>query len=244
MLSKNQIKLINSLAQKKFRQQLGLFVVEGIKGINEFLNSDYELHSLYTTKLFFDASNEHCFEITETELKKISSLKKPNTALAVFKMSKAVKPELNALIIALDDVRDPGNLGTIIRLCDWYGVTQLLCSTSTVDCYNAKVVQATMGSLTRVNVTYLDLEAFLKTNENEVFGTFMAGENIYSADLPTSGIIVLGNEANGISISIEGLVDRKITIPQFGLQQTTESLNVASATAIVLSEFRRRSIET
>lgn len=243
-LIKNQIKLIKSLGQKKGRQQERLFVVEGIKGISEFLKSDYKLKNLFTTKPIFEAPNNLVTEISETELKKISSLKNPNTALAIFEIPESKITQQNGLIIALDDVRDPGNLGTIIRLCDWYGVKDLICSLNTVDCYNSKVVQATMGSLTRVNVQYLDLKTYLETSKNDVFGTFLNGENIYAAQLPKEGIIVLGNEANGISEIIENEVDRKITIPQFGTVKATESLNVANATAILLSEFRRRTIET
>ncbi|WP_439151415.1 TrmH family RNA methyltransferase [Winogradskyella sp.] len=243
MVTKHQIKLINSLAQKKYRQQHKLFVVEGIKGISEFINSSFKLHSLYTTKAIFDAPKERTFEITEKELRKISSLKNPNVALAIFNSPESSKPKQEGLIIALDDVRDPGNLGTIIRLCDWYGVSDLICSTTTVECYNPKVVQATMGSLTRVNVNYTDLEQFLKTSNTEVFGTFMEGENIYKQSLPEHGIVVLGNEANGISDVIESFINQKISIPRFGKIQSTESLNVANATAIVLSEFRRHTIE-
>lgn len=141
-------------------------------------------------------------------------------------------------------MRDPGNLGTIIRLCDWYGISDLICSETTVDCYNPKVVQATMGSLTRVNVVYLNLEHYLKTDTRTVYGTYMHGEAIYESDLNQESIIVLGNEANGISDPISTLVDCRITIPQFGNLRSTESLNVANASAIILSEFKRRTIET
>lgn len=244
MVTKQDIKLIKSLNQKKYRQQLGLFTVEGVKGIEEFLNSDFKLNRLYTTKQIFDAPNTKTLEISENELKKISSLKNPNTALAIFEIPKSKNTNSHGLIVALDDVRDPGNLGTIIRLCDWYGVKDLVCSHSTVDCYNAKVVQATMGSLTRVNITYINLAEFMLNYSGDVFGTYMNGENIYKADLPNEGIIVLGNEANGISEEMSSIIDRRITIPQFGKSKDTESLNVANATAIVLSEFRRRTIET
>lgn len=242
MLSKNQIKLIKSLGLKKNRQQLGLFIVEGIKGVNEFLNSDFKLEKLITTNLIFEAPVDQTIEISETELKKISALKSPNTALAIFKIPAPALPKNEGLIVALDAISDPGNLGTIIRLCDWYGVKDLVCSSNTVDCYNSKVVQATMGSLARINVTYLDLESYLESNKMDVFGTFMDGENIYKAQLPKEGIIILGNEANGISDSIKSKVSRQITIPQFGDNKTTESLNVANATAIILSEFSRRTI--
>ena len=242
MLSKHQTKLIKSLAQKKYRQQLGLFTVEGVKGITEFLNSSFQLHNLYTTQPIFNAPSEFVIEISGKELKTISSLKNPNTALAVFKIPEEKSPNTNGLVVALDAVRDPGNLGTIIRLCDWYGVTQLVCSTTTVDCYNSKVVQATMGSLTRVAISYLDLANYLETTSTTVFGTLLNGENIYSKVLPNTGIIVLGNEANGISDVIKSKINEAITIPQFGDNPSTESLNVANATAIVLSEFRRRTL--
>ncbi|WP_461597652.1 TrmH family RNA methyltransferase [Winogradskyella sp.] len=243
MVTKQEIKLIKSLNQKKHRQQLGLFTVEGIKGIREFLNSDFELETLYTTKPIFEAPHDQTVIISENELSKLSTLKNPNTALAVFKIPKPLKVDTDCLIVALDDVRDPGNLGTIIRLCDWYGVKDLVCSINTVDCYNSKVVQATMGSLTRVNVAYVDLLDFLSHQKTTVFGTYMVGENVYQTDLTKEGIVVLGNEANGISAEITSMIDRKITIPQFGNSKDTESLNVANATAIVLSEFRRRTIE-
>lgn len=242
MLSKNQIKLIRGLSQKKNRQQEGLFIVEGIKGISEFLKSDFKLKSLYTTMPIFEAPSELVVAISEAYLKKISSLKNPNTALAIFEIPKPRQVSDQGLVIALDDVRDPGNLGTIIRLCDWYGVKDLVCSLNTVDCFNSKVVQATMGSLTRVNVQYLDLNDYLESSNTKVFGTFLDGENVYTSELPSEGVIVLGNEANGISETIESHVHRKITIPQFGEIKQTESLNVANATAILLSEFRRRSI--
>ncbi|MUU77900.1 TrmH family RNA methyltransferase [Winogradskyella endarachnes] len=244
MLSKNQIKLIKSLSLKKNRQQNGLFLVEGIKGISEFLKSDFVLKTLYTTKPIFKADAQLICEISEAELKKITSLKNPNTALAIFEIPEQIKNQTDGLIVVLDDVRDPGNLGTIIRLCDWYGVKNLVCSKNTVDCYNSKVVQATMGSLTRVNIEYLDLEMYLESSKLDVFGTLLEGENIYTANLPKEGIIVLGNEANGISESIKAKINRKISIPQFGVIKDTESLNVANATAIVLSEFKRRTIET
>ncbi|WP_299129301.1 RNA methyltransferase [uncultured Winogradskyella sp.] len=243
MLSNNQIKLIKSLSQKKYRQELGLFTVEGIKGVNEFLNSNYKLHKLYTTGLSFGVAAALEFEVTDKELKKISTLKNPNTVLAIFEMPKQTNFSADGLVVALDDVRDPGNLGTIIRLCDWYGVTDLVCSKATVDCYNSKVVQATMGSLTRVNIIYLDLYSFVDDFKGTVYGTFMEGDSIYTAKLPKNGLLILGNEANGISSGLEKKITNRLTIPQFGNASKTESLNVANATAIVLSEFRRRIIE-
>jgi TrmH family RNA methyltransferase len=239
MLSKNQIKLIKSLTQKKFREQQSLFTVEGVKGITEFLNSNIKLNHIYTTNSIFEADKSSITLISEADLKKISQLKSPNTALGVFEIPKEESIDTSHLIVALDSVRDPGNLGTIIRLCDWYGIENLVCSTTTVDCYNTKVVQASMGSLTRVNVSYVDLEMFLSESKSEKFGTFLGGESIYKTSLPKAGVLVLGNEANGISKAIEALIDKKITIPRYGNLKVTESLNVATAASICLSEFRR-----
>ena len=244
MLSKSRITLITSLKQKKYRTQHRLFVVEGIKTIQEFLNSSYNLEYLYTTSLFEGVSEDVQTLVSESDLKKISFLKNTNSALAVFKIQDTILIDESKLIVALDNVRDPGNLGTIIRLCDWFGVTDLVCNLGTVDCYNPKVVQATMGSLTRVNITYTDLENYLSDKRDlPVFGTFMSGNNLYTTNsVAEKGILVLGNEANGISDGIEKLVTEKITIPKFGSIQKTESLNVAMATSIVLSEFKRKTI--
>ena len=238
MLSKSQIKLITRLKQKKYRLQDGFFVAEGIKVINELMESPLKLHHVFSVTSFnIDANIETI--VTDAELKKISFLTTPNNALALFKIPEVEKIDEKELVVALDAVRDPGNLGTIIRLCDWFGIKDLICSMETVDCYNPKVIQATMGSITRVNINYMDLESFLKTTRNEVYGTFMDGENVYETTLPNKGVLVFGNEANGISEAIGKLVTQKIAIPRFGALQATESLNVATATAIILSEFKR-----
>jgi TrmH family RNA methyltransferase len=238
MLSKSQIKLISSLKQKKYRQQHQLFVVEGVKTIKELLASSIGLHTLYTIESFnIDAKNEVL--ISDSELKRISFLTTPNKALAIFKIPQPNKIESNGLIVALDSLRDPGNLGTIIRLCDWFGIKDLVCSKETVDCFNPKVIQATMGSITRVNISYMDLVPFLKSQKYSVYGAFMDGENVYRNNLPERGVLVMGNEANGISKDIETVIHEKISIPRFGDLKATESLNVATATAILLSEFRR-----
>lgn len=241
MVSKNQIKLITSLQQKKYRKQEQLFFAEGVKVVQELLNSNFELQDLFTTKQdFLTVPKNKVHAISDTELKKISALTTPNTCLAVFKIPKAKDMVEKGLIVALDDVRDPGNLGTIIRLCDWFGIDTLFCSEESVDIYNPKVVQATMGSISRVNVVYGNLETFLTQTKLPVFGTFMDGKNMYQEELPKEGIIIMGNEANGISSSVEKLVSKRIAIPRFGNLQITESLNVATATAIILSEFKRR----
>lgn len=242
MLSKNQIKYINQLKQKKQRTVENVFVAEGLKVVNELLESSLELVHLYSTKPWKASVNEANFTlISEAELKKISSLQTPNQCLALFKMKEFKIPSSDGLKVVLDDVRDPGNLGTIIRLCDWFGISDLICSEETVDLYNSKVVQATMGSLTRVNVHYTDLKTYLESYPHTIFGTFMDGENIYNQTLPQDGLIVMGNEANGISKEIADLIQQKISIPRFGNLQLTESLNVATATAIFLSEFKRSS---
>lgn len=240
MVSKNQIKLINSLQQKKYRIEHQLFIAEGVKVIQELLQSKIVLEHLFATEESFSPFDIQAkTEISSQEMKKISVLSTPSSCLALFKIPTPKKPETSGLIVALDAIRDPGNLGTIVRLCDWFGVTQIVCSNETVDLYNPKVVQATMGSIARVKVNYLDLKTFLSESSASIFGTFMDGKNIYKEDLPEEGIIVFGNEANGISTEIEKIINNRIAIPQFGTIQETESLNVATATAIVLSEFRR-----
>ncbi|WP_434037666.1 RNA methyltransferase [Formosa sp. 4Alg 33] len=243
MLSKNQIKLINKLKLKKHRLESNVFVAEGIKTIKELLQSDLKLQHLYTTESFnLNLPLETL--ISETDLKRISFLTTPNQALAVFEIPETKQIDVSQLCVALDDVRDPGNLGTIIRLCDWFGIKDLICNIGTVDCYNPKVVQATMGSITRVNISYLDLDRFLKDTKVPVYGAFMEGENVYThRELLDAGILVMGNEANGVSKNIEALITEKIAIPRFGELKATESLNVATATSILLSEFKRRTIE-
>ncbi len=240
MLSKNQIKRITSLQQKKYRNEYQLFIAEGIKVIQELFQSEYIAEHFYTTNPDLSIPSAPIPEIIpESDLKKISCLKTPNDCLAVFRIPKTKPINLNGLVVCLDDVRDPGNFGTIIRLCDWFGVEQLVCSPETADVYNPKVIQATMGSISRVNLVYTDLSKFLENSILPIYGAFMEGENVYESTLPEKAILVLGNEANGISKSIESKISSKISIPRFGQLQKTESLNVATASAILLSEFRR-----
>ena len=243
MVSKNQIKFISGLQQKKQRLIHKMFVAEGVKVVQELLDADFELHQLYTTEDDFKSVNDSKkLIVSADDLKKISALTTASSCLAVFKIPEQRELYQSGLIVALDAIRDPGNLGTIIRLCDWFGIQQLICSNETVDVYNPKVVQATMGSISRVNVSYINLEDFISKTSLPVFGTFMNGENIYSTTLPQEGIIVMGNEANGISKEVENSIQHRLTIPRFGTLQKTESLNVATATAIILSEFRRVSL--
>ncbi len=239
MVGKSQIKFIKSLQQKKYRNHNGMFVVEGIKTVQELLDSNIEPYKIYSTSAeLFQYPGDQIEIISEVDLKKISGLKKPNKVLGIFEIPKPRKVDENDWILALDDIRDPGNLGTIIRLCDWFGIKHIVCSAQTVDCYNPKVLQATMGSITRVNIIFTDLVHYLEKSERPVYGTFMDGNTVYSSKLPLKGILVMGNEANGISSKIENLVNSKVSIPQFG-SKATESLNVATAAAIFLNEIRR-----
>jgi TrmH family RNA methyltransferase len=241
MVSKNQIKLINSLQQKKYRKLHNLFIAEGKKVIQELIDANFSLEHLFVTKANLFDSRFDSELISDSDLKKISALTTANDCLAVFKFKETTSKTSSGLELALDNIKDPGNMGTIIRLCDWFGISKIVCTEETVDMYNPKVVQATMGSLARVEVEYTNLISYLKTTDLDIFGTFMEGSNIYKQELPTKGIIVMGNEANGISAEIENLVTQKISIPRFGSLQQTESLNVATATAIILSEFKRNS---
>jgi TrmH family RNA methyltransferase len=240
-ISKNQLKIITSLSQKKYRQKHNLFIAEGLKVVSELLNSSLEIDALFAVDDFVtDVSSDKIVRISEKDLQKISNLKSSNKVLGLFKIPKEKELQKNGITIALDTVNDPGNLGTIIRLCDWFGVTQLVCSKDTVDCYNQKVVQASMGSLTRISIKYLDLETYLQETELTTFIADMNGENVYKTDLPKEAILIMGNEANGVSDDVKKLINNKICIPRFGETQETESLNVATATAILLSEFKRK----
>lgn len=237
MISKNQIKLIQSLSRKKKRDELRLFVAEGEKLVRDLLPS-FECESLFTTISDYSQS-EH---ISEQEMKKITHLSTPSTVLAVFKQkenSYDIDNVTQNLSIALDDIQDPGNLGTIIRLADWFGIRYVFCSQACADVYNSKTVKATMGALSRVNVIFVDLPAFLTKIPCSVYGTFMDGDNIYTEKLSQKGIIVMGNEGQGISKEVENRIDKRLTIPSFG-NNGSESLNVAMATGIICSEFRRR----
>ena len=238
MVTKNQIKLVVNLKQKKYRSQHGLFVVEGEKVVRELLAAKLKVHGLYVdspekSEIFPDAE-----VVGASQLKQMSSLKQPNGVLGVFRMPTAEMQTESDWVLVLDAVRDPGNLGTIVRLCDWFNIKQLVCSLDTVDCYNPKVLQATMGSIARVQILYTDLKTYLADTERPIFGSFMDGTSVYTEKLPKKGILVMGNEANGISEAVEGFITKRIAIPQFG-NLSTESLNVATATAILLSEIRR-----
>lgn len=237
MLSSSKVKLIQSLNKKKYRQKYNLFVVEGIKNIKEFVFSNFLISNIYTTEPI-SFMQEHQYQIISyEELKKISFLKTPHNALALVELPDTLPYSIQGIQIALDSIQDPGNLGTIIRLADWYGIEQIFCSETSVDVYNPKVVQATMGSLARVQVNYTDLKKLLTTSPIPVCTTDMDGENIYTSCLPQEAFLVMGNEGNGISEDIKSISNLKFTIPRFGKKQKTESLNVAISTGIILSEF-------
>jgi RNA methyltransferase, TrmH family len=245
MITKNQIKYINSLQQKKFRVENQSFIVEGAKSVLELLRSDFETELLFFTDEFFEQHQNllHAFHIqavivNQDDLEKAGSFTTNNAALAVVKTkeNEELLVEENEFALILDDIRDPGNLGTIIRVADWYGIHKIICSHSTVDFYNPKVISATMGSFTRSNLYYTDLEDFIKNQSVNIYGTLLNGNNIHQTKFATSGYIVIGNEANGISPAIEQLITHKITIPRFG---QAESLNAGIATAVVLDNLRR-----
>ncbi len=250
MLTKNQIKLIASLKQKKYRQEENIFVAEGEKLVVELIAAG--LTPVYICIVEMEGKHESLTKnpkttmVSAVEMARISGLTNPSSALAVFKIPEQnlnfSKLE-NQLVVALDGIQDPGNLGTIIRLCVWFGVSNLVCSVDTADCFNPKVVQASMGALAKVNVHYTNLTSLLEemqSNGVPIFGTYLEGKNIYSSQLPKNGVVVMGNEGNGISSVVEKFISNKITIPSFAKEAAgAESLNVATATAIVLSEFRR-----
>jgi TrmH family RNA methyltransferase len=245
MFTKNQAKLIKSLREKKNRIELGLFLVEGEKSVSELLNSDFEIDFLLTTTEFFDKYGEKIREksksyeiINQFELEKVGTFETNDSALAVVKQKANTSFEIkdNEIVIVLDEIKDPGNLGTIIRIADWYGIKNIVASKETVDFYNPKVITATKGSFSRVNIFYTDLKNFLSAQKLPIIGAFLNGEDIHKTEFPKSGIIVMGNESNGINKEMEKLITQKITIPSYG---KAESLNVAIATAIVLDNWKR-----
>lgn len=249
MLSKSQISLLNSLQQKKFRREHGLFIVEGYKSIVEFAQSGYQIQTIYHTadvasKLLNLSRKINSHEISLTELGKISALKTPADALATVKMPDNDVIDTSALkskfSLVLDGVQDPGNMGTIIRTADWFGITDIICSEDTVDVYNPKVVQATMGSLARVKISYTDLKKFITYADLPVFGTLLNGDNIYTTQFGGEGLVLLGNEGNGIRTDIQALITKAITIPRIG---QAESLNVAIAAAICCSQLAAKTFK-
>ncbi len=255
MLLKKQQQFVNSLKQKKNREALHLFIAEGTKVVAELLNSSIVIKQLFATSSFLEkttiSAKTECIEIKASELEQISLLTTPNEVLAICETPNynLITTQLdNKLTFVLDDIKDPGNLGTIIRIADWFGVEHIICSNETVEAFNPKVVQATMGSIARVKIHKIDLMEFFKTEsltlKIESFGAVLNGENIYSKTLPENGLLVIGNESRGISENLLPYITNKIGIPSFSSfkpgNETAESLNAAIATAIICSEFRRR----
>ncbi|MFC3562672.1 TrmH family RNA methyltransferase [Pedobacter jamesrossensis] len=245
MLSKSQISFIKSLHQKKYRKENGLFLVEGIKSIKEFIQAPYKIHSIFYIGELFNLlpklpANINLFEVNNAELSKISTLQTPQGFLAVVHIPETNKLDLkilkNQFTLVLDGVQDPGNMGTIIRTADWFGFKNIICSEDSVEAYNPKTVQATMGSLARVTIYYENLSALLTDNEIPVFGALLNGNSIYKTNWGNEGLIILGNEGKGIKNEVIEKINQPITIPRFG---DAESLNVAVSAAIFCSEIAR-----
>ena len=246
-VSKNQIKLVKSLDFKKNRRKEGLFVAEGPKVVGDLLRAGFTSHSIFATESYLK-DFRNALAVTDEELRKLSFLQHPQGVLGVFQIpapltpqTSSISPHSSALTLALDGVQDPGNMGTIIRIADWFGIDTIYCSPDTADAYNPKVVQATMGSIAHVHLIYCDLVELLSHADCPVYGTLLDGQDIYRQELSSEGIIVMGNEGNGISEAVRPLITHRLLIPNFNPHAATaESLNVAIATAITCSEFRRR----
>ena len=241
MITRAEILDIKALANKQGREDLGAFIAEGEKLVDEIRNSSLRIRRILQTKPIF-AEGEL---ISEKEMERISQLKSANSVLAVVELPKhklTLANPTNNLVLCLDRIQNPGNLGTIIRLADWFGISDIVCSEDTADCFNPKVVQATMGAILRVRVHYINLAAWLASHKDAcIYGTFLEGENIYNAELEKAGVIVMGNEGQGISAEVAKCVSHKLLIPPYPADRCgSESLNVAVATAVICSEFRRR----
>jgi len=247
MISKNQLKLIHALEQKKQRKKHGLFLVQGEKNVAELFNSDFSVKEIFATSAYINKNSallsakgllRITVEATEEELKKAGTLVSNNSVLAIVQCKAAVLPVIGAqqLILVLDQVGDPGNLGTIIRVADWYGIKQIVCSPDCADFYNPKVIAATMGSFARVQISHTELPDYLRQQTAPIYGAFLEGQNIHKTTLSECAFIVMGSESHGISSEVAQFITDKITIPNFG---QAESLNVAMATGIILDNFNR-----
>ena len=246
-MTRSDIQLVRSLSDKRGRSEHGLFVAEGAKLIGELRRSNLRIRRIFATEGLFEGPEVEC--VTEKEMERLSLLKTPSNSLAIVEIPRYRLDAAHVgqrLTLALDDVQNPGNLGTIIRLADWFGIGEILCSPATADCFNPKVVQATMGAILRVRVHYVELAPLLAQAAARgvpVYGTFLEGENLYDAQLTDGGIIVMGNEGRGVRPDVAQTVTRKLFIPPFPAERrASESLNVAMATGVVCAEFRRRGI--
>lgn len=238
MLTAHKIKILQSLDQKKFRQKYNLFLVEGHKTIKEIPNSPYKIQEIFSVDPgLLEGLVHEITQISVAELKKISFLQHPKDSVAVCELREEKLLENVPVQLILDGIQDPGNLGTIIRLADWFGISQIICSEDTADFYNPKVIQASMGSFVRVNIVYQNLEEYFLNSTVPIIGTDMIGENVFNYSFPEKLNLVLGNEGNGIRPEIKKLLTKKITIPRFGKSQATESLNVSMAAGIILGQI-------
>ena len=234
MITINELKRIKSLKFKKNRDKFSLFIAEGYKIVNELYHSKIIIEEIYST-INFEKINSKI--ISEFEMKKISFLKNPSKILGVFKIPNN-EEKFGELILCLDNISDPGNLGSLIRLCDWFNIKSILCSYDTVDCYNPKVIQASMGSISRVSCFYFNIFEILKKSDRKIYGAFLNNSSsIYSTDFDKNSIIVIGSESTGISNDISKLIENRITIPRYNDSKYPESLNINSAVSIILSEF-------
>lgn len=243
MLSKNQMKLLRALGQKKYRKSQGQFLVQGEKNVEELLNSELKIVSVFATSRFINKYQEQLkvyaqivFETDETTLSKVSTLAVNNSVIAVVEIPKVATLQKSGCVIALDGVSDPGNLGTIIRVADWYGIPQVIVSQHCADPYNPKTISATMGSFSRIEVIAADLVELFNHDPRPKYGAFLEGDNIHKLSLPKDAIIVMGSESHGISPAVATHITHRVTIPSFG---AAESLNVAMATGIILDNFKR-----
>lgn len=246
MISKNQQKRVKALEQKKHRRQEGLFVAEGVKTVGDLMGRMRPV-TVFATETWMSGhavdDQVETVVVTEEELHRLSFVQHPQQVLALFPLPQpAVPGRLKGLTLGLDGVQDPGNLGTIIRLADWFGIGTICCSEGTADAWSPKTVQATMGSIARVNIVYTDLPRLIDRQPEDypVYGTFLDGQSIYEQALTAEGLIIMGNEGRGISSEVAHRVNHRLLIPSYGRGDTAESLNVAIATAITCAEFRRR----
>ena len=235
MITKNQIKLIKSLRLKKNRIQSGFFIAEGEKIIDELIESKLEVVNIFSSSEKYNIS-DYYIPISSSQLKQISNLKTPNKVLGLFKIPKSSEIDFNSNIIALEEINDPGNLGTIIRLCDWFGIKNIICSSNSVDCYNPKVIQASMGSICRVNISYMDFHKFLDSKNYNTVAADLNGQNLRDFTFSENQIIFFGSESNGFSKKLSSQIDHKITIQRYN--DNVESLNLATSVGIILSELK------
>ena len=239
MITKNQIKLIKSLRLKKNRIQSGFFVAEGEKIVDELLKSDLEAVNIFSISEKYKNLKNY-ISINSTQLKQISNLKSPNKVLGIFKIPANKEIDFNSNIIALEEINDPGNLGTIIRLCDWFGIKNIICSENSVDCYNPKVVQSTMGSISRVSISYMEFDNLISSVSHNTVAADLNGKSLKEHIFSKNQIIFFGNESNGFSQKVSSNIKTKITIQRYN--DNVESLNLASSVAIVLSELKNQII--